>query len=137
MKTTKTTTKAKRKAALTRRIVKPARAGVRTVHSTAKKKTHFLHPGEILLEEFLQPMGITAGRLATLIEVDRRRTTDIVAGRRDVTADTALRLARLFGTTPDFWINLQAHYDLECARDAAWAHIAATIKPLDTEHGRV
>lgn len=92
-----------------------------------------VHPGEILLEDFLKPMGITPGRLATLIGVDRRRTADIVRGRRDVSADTALRLSRLLGTSAEFWLNLQQHYDLEQARDARWAEIRAAIRPVSVE----
>ena len=96
-----------------------------------KKKTFKpVHPGEILREDFLKPMNITPGRLAALIGVDRRRTTDIVSGKRDLTADTALRLDRLFGMEPDFWLNLQKHYELECARDGAWKAISAAVRPL-------
>lgn len=89
-----------------------------------------VHPGEILLEDFLKPMGLTPGRLATLIGVDRRRTFDIVRCRRDVTADTALRLARLFGTSAGFWMNLQQHYDLERASEATGAAIRGSVRPL-------
>jgi addiction module HigA family antidote len=72
-----------------------------------------IHPGEILLEEFLKPMGISQYRLAKDISVPARRINEIVHGKRGVTADTALRLARYFGTTERFWMNLQTHYDLE------------------------
>ena len=70
-------------------------------------------PGEILDEEFLEPMGITQYRLAKDIGVPPRRINEIVKGQRAITADTALRLGRYFGTTPEFWLNLQTHYDLE------------------------
>ncbi len=72
-----------------------------------------IHPGEILLEEFLKPMGITQYRLAKDISVDPRRINEIVQGKRAITADTALRLSRYFGMSEPFWLNLQAHYDLE------------------------
>lgn len=75
-------------------------------------------PGEILLEEFLKPMGITQYRLAKEIGVPQRRIGEIVAGRRAVTADTGLRLARFFGTSDGFWIGLQADFDTAKARDA-------------------
>jgi antitoxin HigA-1 len=76
-----------------------------------------VHPGEILLEDFLKPMGITQYRLAKSIGVPQRRIGEIVAGRRSITADTALRLARFFGTDAESWINLQAHYDLIVAEE--------------------
>jgi addiction module HigA family antidote len=72
-----------------------------------------VHPGEILLEEFLVPLGITQYRLAKDITVPPRRINEIVHGERGITADTALRLARYFGTSERFWLNLQARYDLE------------------------
>ncbi len=76
-----------------------------------------IHPGEILLEEFLEPMHVTQYRLAKDISVPPRRINEIVHGKRAITADTALRLARYFGTTERFWLNLQARYDLEIAKD--------------------
>lgn len=76
-----------------------------------------IHPGEILSEEFIGPMGISANRLAKHIKVPPNRVTAIINRQRSVTGDTALRFSRAFGTTPDFWINLQSHYDLECAKD--------------------
>lgn len=75
-------------------------------------------PGEILLEEFLKPMGITQYRLAKEIGVPQRRIGEVVAGRRAVTADTGLRLARFFGTSDGFWIGLQADFDTAKAKDA-------------------
>jgi len=74
-----------------------------------------VHPGEILLEDFLKPMGITQYRLAKSIGVPQRRIGEIVAGRRAITADTALRLALFFGTDAQSWMNLQTHYDLSVA----------------------
>ncbi|GMR14377.1 MAG: HigA family addiction module antitoxin [Gemmatimonadota bacterium] len=76
-----------------------------------------IHPGEVLLEEFLEPMGISQYRLAKDISVPPRRINEIVHGKRSVTADTALRLARYFGTSDRFWINLQTGYDLDVERD--------------------
>jgi addiction module HigA family antidote len=83
----------------------------------APKKLAPVHPGEILLEEFLEPMGISQYRLAKDISVSPRRINEIVHGTRAVTADTALRLSRYFGSSERFWINLQAHYDLEVEKD--------------------
>jgi len=78
------------------------------------RKAHIpIHPGEILLEEFLEPMDVSQYRLAKDISVPARRINEIVHGKRGVTADTALRLARYFGTTERFWMNLQTRYDLE------------------------
>jgi addiction module HigA family antidote len=72
-----------------------------------------IHPGEILLEEFLKPMEISQYRLAKDISVDPRRVNEIVHGQRAISADTALRFGRYFGTSPQFWLNLQSYYDLE------------------------
>ena len=83
----------------------------------ATTKVAPVHPGEILLEEFLVPLGISQYRLANDISVPPRRINEIVHGARTVTADTALRLARYFGTSERFWLNLQARYDLESEKD--------------------
>ena len=80
-------------------------------------KMHPVHPGEILMEEFLTPMGISQYRLSRDISVPPRRINQIVHGTRSVTADTALRLGKYFGVSPQFWMNLQAHFDLERERD--------------------
>jgi addiction module HigA family antidote len=72
-----------------------------------------IHPGEILLEEFLKPMEITAYRLSKSIGIPQTRTSQIIKGKRSITADTALRLAKFFGTSPKFWLGLQDDYDLE------------------------
>lgn len=83
---------------------------------TKKNKTMSpIHPGETLREDFLKPLSLTAHRLAMELMVPVTRINDIVRGKRAITADTALRLARYFGTTPQFWMNLQANYDLERA----------------------
>lgn len=79
----------------------------------SKRELSPIHPGEILLEEFLKPMNISQYRLSRDISVDPRRINEIVHGERAITADTALRLGRYFGTSARFWINLQSHYDLE------------------------
>lgn len=76
-----------------------------------------VHPGEVLLAEFLEPDGLSQYRLANDISVPPRRINEIVHGKRSVTADTALRLARYFGTTPRFWLSLQAQYDLDIETD--------------------
>ena len=83
---------------------------------TAKKLAP-IHPGEILQEEFLKPVRVSQYRLAKDISVPPRRINEIVLGKRAITADTALRLARYFGMTDRFWLNLQSHYDLEVERD--------------------
>src|SRR5882724_8650011 len=81
------------------------------------RKLSPVHPGEILLEEFLTPLGLSQYRLAKDTSVPPRRINEIVRGTRAITADTALRLARYFGTTERFWLNLQAHYDLEVEKE--------------------
>jgi len=83
----------------------------------AAKKLRPVHPGEVLLLEFLEPLGISQYRLAKDISVPPRRINEIVKGTRAITANTALRLARYFSTTDRFWLNLQSHYDLETERD--------------------
>jgi addiction module HigA family antidote len=81
------------------------------------KKLPPTHPGEVLQEEFLKPLGISQYRLAKHLNVPARRINEIVQGKRSISADTALRLARYFGTTDRFWLNLQARYDLEREKD--------------------
>jgi len=81
------------------------------------KKLAPVHPGEVLLEEFLNPLGLSQNRLALNIGVSPRRINEIVLGKRRVTAETALRLARYLDTTPQFWLGLQADYDLDVAAD--------------------
>jgi len=83
----------------------------------AKKVIDPIHPGEILMEEFLEPLGISQYRLAKDISVPPRRINEIVHGKRSITANTTLRLARYFGTTERFWLNLQVRYDLEVEKD--------------------
>ena len=88
-----------------------------------------VHPGETLREDFLKPLGLTANRLAIELQVPVTRVNDIIRGKRAVTADTALRLARYFGTTPQFWMNFQTNYDLELAQDERGSEIADRIRP--------
>jgi len=86
-----------------------------------------IHPGEILLLEYLEPMSVTQHRLAMAIGVPPRRINEIVHGKRGITADTALRLARYFGTSERFWLNLQSRYELELGRD----RLAATLDQIE------
>ncbi len=95
-----------------------------------KRELEPIHPGEILLEEFLKPMGISQYRLAKDINVDLRRINAIVHGERAITADTALRLSRYFGTTERFWLNLQARYDLEVQKDELGDRLEREVKAL-------
>lgn len=88
-----------------------------------------IHPGEVLLEEFLKPMEISQNALARAIGVPPRRINEIVLGKRSVSADTALRLARAFGTSEQFWMGLQADFELEEARNVAAADIRK-VRPL-------
>ena len=89
-----------------------------------------VHPGEILLEEFLKPLGLSQYRLAKGLSVPARRINEIVLGVRSITADTALRLARFFGTSERFWLNLQATYDLEVERDRLQDRLVQEVEVL-------
>lgn len=93
------------------------------------EKLHPVHPGEILLEEFLKPMKLSQNRLAIDIGVDARRINEIVLGKRSVTADTALRLARFFGMSPQFWLGLQTEYDLDMTLDLLGEKLASEVRP--------
>src|SRR5439155_2725176 len=92
-----------------------------------------VHPGEILLEEFLNPLGISRSRLAKDTSVPPRRISEIVRGTRGITADTALRLARYFGTSERFWLNLQAHFDLEVEKERLGDRLAREVAKRDIE----
>src|SRR5512140_3030814 len=94
-----------------------------------KRKVPLATPGEILVEEFLKPLGVTQYRLAKEIGVPQRRIGEIVAGKRSITADTAARLGVFFGMEAEFWLNLQTHYDLVKARDALGDKLTS-INPL-------
>ena len=96
----------------------------------SKKKFNPIHPGEILLEEFLKPMEISQYRLARDIHVPPRRINEIVQGKRSVSADTALRLSRYFGLSERFWLNLQARYDLEIEKDRLEGRLKDEVKVL-------
>jgi len=93
-----------------------------------KKKLHPIHPGEVLLEEFLKLLGLSQNRLALDIGVPPRRINEIVLRKRRVSADTALRLARYFGTSPQFWLGLQSDYDLDIAEDTLGSRLNREIK---------
>jgi len=90
-----------------------------------------VHPGEILLEEFLKPMSISQNKLAMLLRVPASRVNSIVHGDRSITADTALRLSRFFGTSAQFWLSLQQSYDLDVARDELGDQLARDVQPYE------
>src|SRR6266404_7440444 len=95
----------------------------------ARRKLPPIHPGEILMEEFLSPLGVSQYRLAKETSVPPRRINEIVRGLRSISADTALRLARYFGTSERFWLNLQARYDWEVERDKLEHEVAILSRP--------
>jgi len=95
----------------------------------AKKAFDPVHPGEVLLEDFLRPMGISQYRLAKGISVPQRRISEITQGKRSVSADTALRLGRYFGMDAQFWLDLQSRYDLLCAEVALATRLAKEVTP--------
>jgi addiction module HigA family antidote len=97
---------------------------------TTTDKLAPIHPGEVLMEDFIQGFGITQNKLAVSIGVPPRRINEIVHGKRAITADTALRLGKYFGTSAQFWLNLQTHYDLDVAQDRVAGQIEA-ITPLE------
>src|SRR5262245_18629037 len=97
----------------------------------AHRKLPPVHPGEILLEEFLSPLGISQYRLAKETSVPARRINEVVRGLRSISADTALRLARYFGTSERFWLNLQARYDLEVEKDRLGDRLRREVKVLE------
>ncbi len=97
-----------------------------------KRAIPLIHPGEILLEEFLRPIGVTQYRLARDINVDPRRINEIVLGKRAITADTALRLSRYFGTSERFWMNLQVRYDLELQRHELGDRLEKEVRVLSS-----
>src|ERR1700693_861316 len=93
------------------------------------KKLKLVHPGEILSEEFMKPLGLSMNKVAIDLRVPLTRIADIVHGRRGITIDSALRLARYFKNTPVFWMNLQVRYDLEVAEDQHAPQIARDVRP--------
>jgi len=96
------------------------------------KKLKPIHPGEILMEEFLKPIGVSQYRLAKNISVPPRRINEIVHGRRSVTADTALRFGRFFGMSPQFWLNLQTRYNLEVTEDSLGNRLEKEVHRLES-----
>ena len=98
------------------------------------KKFTPVHPGEILLEEFLKPMGLSQYALAKDINVPARRINEIVHGDRSISADTALRLSRFFGMSENFWMNLQARYDLEIQKDQLGGRLEREVKVYAATH---
>jgi addiction module HigA family antidote len=94
------------------------------------EKLNPVHPGEVLLEEFLKPMGLSQNRLSLEIGVHPRRINEIVLGKRRITADTALRLSRYFGTSPQFWMGLQSDFDLDLAADALGDRLEVEVRPM-------
>jgi addiction module HigA family antidote len=95
-----------------------------------KKELAPVHPGEILQREFLEPMGLSQNKLATALHVPARRINEIVLGKRSITADTALRLARYFRMSPQFWLGLQMDYELDVAEDTLDERIKEEITPI-------
>ena len=93
------------------------------------KKLPPIHPGEILLEEFIKPFGMSMNKLADELHVPANRITHIVDGRRSVTGETALRLARYFGTSPEFWLGMQKDYDLQVAQDRFETEVRREVRP--------
>ena len=89
-----------------------------------------IHPGEVLLEEFIKPMDLSQNRLAIDIGVDARRINEIVLGKRAITADTALRLSRFFGNSPQFWMGLQTQYDLDITEDQLGKRLDREVRPM-------
>ncbi|MGL4974625.1 MAG: HigA family addiction module antitoxin [Bosea sp. (in: a-proteobacteria)] len=96
----------------------------------AAARADHAHPGEILLEDFMKPLGISQNRLARDLDVPVSRVADLVAGNRAITGDTALRLARFFGTTPELWMNLQTEHELELARRLRGDDIEMRVRKL-------
>jgi len=99
----------------------------------AAKKLSPVHPGEILSEEFMKPLGLSQNRLGRDLGVSPRRINEIVHGKRSITADTALRLSRFFGTSAEFWLGLQTDYDLDVARDELAEKIAREVSHFSSE----
>ena len=106
-------------------FIKSTRRGV----PMKTKKLPPIHPGEILQEEFMEPLGLTQHKLAEALGVNVTRVNRIINGKSSITADTAIRLGRYFGTTPQLWLNLQTRYDLEKAKDEIEAQINKTVRP--------
>jgi len=95
----------------------------------AERRLNPVHPGEVLLEEFLKPLSLSQNRVALDIRVPARRINEIVLGKRSISPDTALRLSRYFRTTPQFWLGLQTEYDLDVANDKLGSRIKQEVRP--------
>jgi len=102
-----------------------------TKRARMPRKIAPVHPGEVLREDVLRPLGMSVNKLALSLGVPAQRMGEVVNGRRAITPDTALRLARFLRTTPEFWIRLQARYELEVARDKLSAEIERTVRPYE------
>ncbi len=109
----------------------PTKSKSSTTTKRGKRRQSPVHPGEILAEEFLSPLGLTQYRLAKSLSVPARRINQIIHGTRAVSADTALRLARFFGTSDEFWLNLQMQYDLAVERDRLADRLAQEVAVFD------
>ena len=107
------------------------------IEGERKMKMKPVHLGEVLVEDFLKPMGLSQYRLAKEIHVSLRRVNEIALGRRGISADTALRFARFFGTTPEVWQNLQSQYEMDVAKNNVWSRIVETVKPLQSAVARL
>lgn len=107
-----------------------AKADLSDVLARPRKQLTIKHPGRFLLSEFMEPHQLSANALANALHVPANRITAILKGQRGITADTALRLARYFGTTADFWLNLQKDYELRQARRVAQREIDAVVEPM-------
>ena len=104
---------------------------------TKARKISPVHPGDVLREDFLKPLKMSVNRLALSLGVPATRMGEILKRRRAVTSETALRLARFFGTTPEFWMNMQAGYELELAKDKLSAEIERSVRPLNQNEARL
>ena len=90
-----------------------------------------IHPGEVLSRDFMEPVGVSANRLANHIGVSINRIETVINGQSSITSDTAIRLSRAFDTTPNFWVNLQSHFDIECAKDKAEINFGSIVQDID------
>lgn len=111
-------------------IDRKALAGMDFSALATGRKLKPVHPGEVLLKDFIEPMGLTRYKVAKSLNVPQRRIDEICAGQRAISADTALRLGRLFGLDPQVWMNLQAQYDLEVAERGSRRRVTAEVTPL-------
>ncbi len=102
-----------------------------------RKKLEPIHPGEVIKEDVLKPLCMSVHKLAFELRVPATRVSEIVHGRRGITADTALRLARFLGTSAQFWTNLQSNYDLQVVEDATGEEIEAQVRPRDPDSKKV